>query len=92
MQGLVPPFCLLLALALAICGFVIWAREGPGAGTQLHVARMAGDENARGALESHLEQKQFERLILLGLLATASVTMTVLGFASMRRPQTRRPG
>ena len=92
MQGLVPPLCLLLALALAVCGFAIWAREGPEAGTQLHAARASGDDNSRDALESHLEQKQFKRQILLGLLVTASVTMTVLGFASMRGPQRRSPG
>ena len=33
MQGLFPPLCLLLAFALAVCGFAIWAREGPEAGT-----------------------------------------------------------
>ena len=87
MQGLFPPLCLLLAFALAVCGFAIWAREGPEAGTQLHTARASGDDNSRDALESHLEQKQLERRVLLGLLVTASVTMTVLGFASMRGPQ-----
>ena len=86
MQGLLPPLCLVLALALAVCGFAIWSVDGPEAGVRLHQARAAGDENASQALEGQLEQRQFSRQILLGLLFTASLGMTVLGFSVMRRP------
>ena len=84
MRNLLPPLCLLLALAMVITAFAVWAVEPPAASVELHRARAAGDEDMRDVLEGKLKRQQFARQVLLGCLFAGSCVMTFAAFATMR--------
>ena len=84
MHRLIPPLCLLLALAMLIAGFAVWAVEPPEAGVDLHKARAVGDEDYQDVLEARLAQHQWARTLLVGGLFAGCVLMTVVAFLSMR--------
>lgn len=84
MNGLIPPICLLLALAMAVFGFGVWALAPPEADVALHRARAAGDEQHREVLEAGLHREQWQRKLLIGCLFTGSAALVVTAFLSMR--------
>lgn len=84
MRHVIPPFCLFLALAMLIAGFAIWAVESPEATTELHSARVSGDDALRDVLEAQLAKQQLARKTLLGCLFGGSVLMVLIAFLSMR--------
>ena len=84
MKSLVSPLCLLLALLMLFLGFALWAVEAPEAGTELHRARAAGDEDYEAALETQLRQRQFARTGLLVCLFGGSAALVVAAFVTMR--------
>lgn len=84
MRFIIPPLCLLLALAMLIAGFAVWAVEAPEPGLNLHAARASGDEEMGEVLESQLQHKQFLRKTLLGSLTGGCILMVFLAFLTMR--------
>jgi len=84
MRNLLPPLCLLIALAMVITAFAVWAVEPPAVSVELHRARAAGDEDTRDVLEAKLKRQKFARQVLLGCLFTGSCVMTFAAFATMR--------
>jgi hypothetical protein len=80
---LLPPLCLLLALAMLIAGFTLLALESPEASVALHRARVTGDEAYQEVLEASLERRQLGRKLLLGSLFAGAGLMTVLAFLVM---------
>ncbi len=84
MRGLLPPFCLLIALSLAIAGFALLAVEPPSPSVDFHRARTSGDDGYADVLEANLHRRQLARKVLVGSLFGGSVIMTVAAFATMR--------
>jgi hypothetical protein len=80
---LLPPLCLLLALAMLLVGFTLIAVGGPEDSVQLHQARAQGDELTTETLETDLRRKQLLRYTLIGLLLLGSGLMTMTAFRSM---------
>lgn len=83
MKSIVPPLCLLLALALAITGFSMLAFGGPEDSVSLHAARAAGDEMTTSVLEDELRQRQTSRVVLIVSIFIGSGLMTMVAFISM---------
>jgi len=88
MQSLLSPLCLLLAIAMAIGGFALWAVEPPEASVELHRARAAGDDDYGDLLEDALAKRQRARSLLLGGLFGGSLVLAAAAFGTMgwRRP------
>ena len=84
MRNLLPPLCLLIALAMVITAFAVGAVEPPAASVELHRARAAGDEDVRDVLEGKLKRQKFARQVLLGCLFAGSGLMIFAAFATMR--------
>ena len=80
---LLPPLCLLLALAMLIVGFTLIVVGGPEDSVQLHQARAQGDELSTETLEADLRRKRVTRYSLIGILILGSGLMTVTAFRSM---------
>jgi hypothetical protein len=90
MNRLLPPLCLLLALAMLIAGFALWSVEGPDSSTELSRARAQGDDQYGDVLQRHLHRRQLgRRVIITGLFAGCGL-MTVLAFLAMG-PNASRP-
>lgn len=89
-KAILPPFCLLLALAMAITGFSMIAFGGPEASISLHQARATGDELTTNTLEDDLRKRQTSRMVMIGLLFAGSGAMTLIAFASMGGPSQNR--
>ncbi len=87
MQQLISPLCLLLALAMLIAGFAIWAVEPPEASMELHRARVTGDEEYSEVLEVQLEEQRWSRKVLLFSLFGGSAVMVVMAFVMMSVPR-----
>jgi hypothetical protein len=87
MQQLISPFCLLLALAMLIAGFAIWAVEPPQPNMELHRARVSGDEAYSEVLEEQLKKQRWSRNALLMGLFGGSGTMVVVAFLMMSVPR-----
>ncbi len=87
MKQLISPLCLLLALALLIAGFAIWAVEPPQANMELHRARVTGDEEYSEVLEDQLEGQRWSRKVLLFGLFGGSAMMVVMAFVMMSVPR-----
>ena len=85
-KSILPPACLLLALAMAIVGFSMIAFGGPDDSVSLHQARAAGDELATETFEADLKQRQTQRVTMIVLLFVGSGVMTIVGFGSMKGP------
>ena len=83
MQQLISPLCLLLALALLIAGFAIWAVEPPQPSMELHRARVTGDEAYSEVLEEQLKKQRWSRKALLIGLFGGSGTMVLVAFMMM---------
>lgn len=90
MFRLIPPLCLVLALAMVIVGFGLWAVEPPEANVDLHRARAAGDEPYQEVLELQLHRQQRTRHWLLGCLFAGSGIFALLALVTMRGKQTGR--
>ena len=84
MHRILPPLCLLLALAMAVVGFALWAVDPPEANVELHRARASGDEQYREVLEAELRRRQWTRNLLLGCLFVGSGVFAVTAFVGMR--------
>ena len=84
MRRLVSPLCLVMALALAIAAFALWAVEPPQPGVEMHRAGAIGDDQYREALEDRLERRQLKRKVLLVCLAVGSGVLIVAAFLAMR--------
>ena len=89
-KAFLPPFCLLLALALAITGFSMIAFGGPEESISLHEARASGDDLTQTTLELDLKQRQTSRVVMIGLLFAGSAAMTLIAFGSMSGPGPNR--
>lgn len=87
MQQLISPLCLLLALALLIAGFAIWAVEPPRPGMELHRARVSGDEAYSDVLEENLAGQRWSRKALLVGLFGGSGAMVLMAFLMMSVPR-----
>jgi hypothetical protein len=84
MHRILPPLCLLVALAMVVVGFGLWAVEPPEASVELHRARVAGDEAYREVLEAELARQQRNRNWLLGCLFAGAALFAVAAFVTMR--------
>ncbi len=84
MSKVIPPLCLLLSLLMFIAGFALLAVEPPEASTDLHRARVAGDEQYREVLEDQLLKRQQLRNFLIGTLFVSGVLSTFVAFLAMR--------
>lgn len=85
MNRFLSPLCLLLAIAMLIAGFALWAVEAPEAGIELHRARVVGDDDYTEVMESKLQQRQSARTALLFCLFGGSAAMTLAAFATLGR-------
>ena len=83
LKSIVPPICLLLALALAITGFSMLAFGGPEDSVSLHAARASGDELTTSVLEQDLQKRQTARVVLIVSIFVGSGLMTFVAFLSM---------
>jgi len=90
MRRLVPPLCLLLALAMGVAGFALWAVERPQPGIDLHRARVSGDQQYRELLEAQLQRQRWTRNLVLGCLFAGSGGLTVIAFLTMEPAERRR--
>ena len=87
MSRIIPPLCLLLALAMAIAGFALWTVGPPEDNIDLHRARVTGDEPYQEVLEAQLRHRQQNRKWLLGCLFAGSGLFVLLAFISMRNSE-----
>lgn len=84
MHGLLPPFCLFLALMLAVCGFVLLAMGAPEPSVEQHRAAAAGDDQYREVLEADLKHQQMKRKVLLACLFVGSGVLAAAALLTMR--------
>ncbi len=84
MNAVLPPVCLILALAMLVAGFGLLAVEPPQPTVEMHRARAAGDEQYYEAFEVQLHRRQLHRKVLLACLFTGSGIMVVTAVLSMR--------
>ncbi len=84
MHHIVPPFCLLLAIAMMVAGYCLWSIDPPQATVDLYRAAASGDEQYREAAEEQLRRRQRNRKILVGSLFAGGGLMVVIAFFSMR--------
>ena len=87
---MLPPLCLLLALALAIAGFAMLAVDPPEATVELHRATAAGDDPLRDAIEEKLHRQQLTRKLVLAALFVGSGLAVVAAFLTMQPAEGRR--
>ena len=87
MKSILPPICLLLALALAITGFAVIAFGSPEETVSLYQARADGDERATTTLEDDLQHRQTSQTLMIAGLFVSSAVMTVTAFTSMSGPK-----
>ncbi len=85
MNRLLPPLCLLLALASLISAFTLLATDAPEPSMKLHQARVEGDEDYRKVLEEDLEKRRVFRTILITGLFVSTGLFTVAAFLTMSR-------
>lgn len=85
MMRFLSPLCLLLALAMLIAGFALWAVEAPEAGIDLHRARVVGDDDYTDVLEAKLQQRRAARKALIFCMFGGSAAMTLTAFATLGR-------
>jgi len=83
MHWTVSPACLLLALALLIAGFAVWAVDAPEPNAALHQAQADGDDRYRDALQSQLRARQLRRKVLLACLFGGSALLATTAFLAM---------
>jgi hypothetical protein len=88
-NDVVPPLCLLLALAMFIAAFAVMATGRPEPSVELHRARAGTDEQYRWLLEDHLRRQQREHTALVAALLGGGALLVVAAFLVMRGP--RRP-
>ena len=79
-----PPICLLLALATLIAAFALWNVDPPEASVELHKARSVGDEQYSDLLEAQLARRQWAHNVLVGCLFASSAAFTLAAFRTMR--------
>ncbi len=84
MNKIIPPFFLVLSLLMFIAGFALLAVERPEPSTELHRARISGDDAYRDLLEEKLRERQILRNSLIGTLFVAGVMSTTVAFLTMR--------
>jgi hypothetical protein len=84
MKAIVPPLCLLLALAMFFAAFAVAAVDAPEANVELHRARVALDDESAELMEGQLARRQFARKIMLGSLIIGGVALIATAFVSMR--------
>ena len=84
MQKLLPPICLLLALAMFVAGFAVLAFGTPDAAVELHRARAGGNEAFADVLEHDLASRQIGRRVLIRLLLAGGVLMAATAFLVMK--------
>ncbi len=83
-HDVLPPICLLLALATLIAAFALWNVGPPEASVELHQARTVGDEQYSDLLEAQLARRQWAHNILVGCLFASSAGFTLAAFWTMR--------
>ncbi len=88
MKNVIPPLCLLLALASLIAAFAIFSVEPPQASLELHEARVEGDEQYQDVLEEQLLRRQRRRKFLVTSLFISGGIFTVAAFLTMRPAHT----
>lgn len=84
MHKVLPPLCLLMALASAITGFTLVSLPRPQPGVELHEATIGQNDQQREMLENRLRRDRRTRTYLISGLLTCSVVFTVAAFRSMR--------
>ncbi len=84
MNRLVPPTCLVLAVAMLIAGFALWTVEAPRPSVELHRANASGDEQYRDVLEAELDRERRKRKILLAALFVGSAVFLAMAFLTMQ--------
>ncbi len=84
MIKILPPVCLLLAIAAAFGAFGLLAVESPEASVELHRARTVGNEAYTEVLEGQLASRQRNRRLLIGSLFALSAALAVTAFLAMR--------
>lgn len=89
-KAIFPPFCLFMAIAMAVVGFSMLAFGGPEASVDLHHARANGDELATTTLEADLADRQLKRTTMIVLLFVGSGLMTAVAFGSIKGPSDNR--
>ena len=90
MNRILPPLCLLLALAMLIAGFAMCSVDAPDASVELSRARSGGDDRYGDVLEAQLKRRQLGRKVFIGGLFFGCGLMTVLAFLAMS-PSDHRP-
>ena len=84
MKAIIPPLCLLLALAMFFAAFAVAAVEQPEASVEFHRARATGDDESADLMEAQLARRQFARKMLLSSLIIGGVALIATAFAAMR--------
>ncbi len=84
MHKLLPPLCLLMALATAIAGFTLASLPRPQPTVALHEATLGQDDQHREVLENKLQKDRRLRTYLVAGLLTCTVVFTVAAFRTMR--------
>lgn len=87
MNKVLPPLCLLMALASAIAGFTLVALPRPQPSVQLHEATLGQDDQHREVLENKLQKDRRIRTYLIAGLLTCSVVFVAGAFRAMRPAQ-----
>ena len=85
MNSLLPPLCLLLAMALFITGFTMLALDRPSPTIELHEARIGDDAQQRSLLEEKLRRRQRHRRWFIAATFTGGTMLTITAFGTMRR-------
>ena len=84
MNKVLPPLCLVLALATAIAGFTLVALPRPQPSVRLHEATLGQDDQHREVLENELQKDRRIRTYLIVGLLTCSVVFVFGAFRTMR--------
>lgn len=89
-KAIFPPFCLFMAIAMAVVAFSMLAFGSPEASIDLHQARASGDEMSTTSLEADLASRQVKRTTMIVLLFVGSGVMTGVAFSSIKGPSDNR--
>ena len=83
-RELLPPLALFLALLFTVGGFTLLWRGGPETPTELHRARIAGDEDLAEVLEAAYAKKKNRHTTLIVCSFVLAGVSAASGYLGMR--------